>query len=1049
MVLGAVGAVIGGIYGGSSGAQAGWLIGSAIGGAIDPDIIGQTGPRINDLRVQFSSYGALMPQYYGAMRGAGNIIWATPIKETKFVNDDDGKGGPRIETTTYTYSIDIAISLCAGEIVGVRKVWANGILIYNVDSNASLGTLIQSRQNVPDMAVYTGSETQMPDPTMEAELGAGNVPAYRGQAYVVFTNFQLDKFNNRVPNFEFEVVSDGSIGYSLKETLSVPSFSAPYKPASLVPFVDSDAVWRYQGQWHQNSSARPLYMKVFQLFPDGATALYKTFAIGGTSFAGIARMSTDTNGFVAVTSGSTQLIHHDKDGKQKNFTVPISLGYDNTVVAKSGNYFVAASSSSGTAKPIYIFSYSIGSALFSASPYLTINAVTGKRFQSLAILNDTLYALAIISSAYVIERYDLTTGSLVSSFSVALSVTNREEQFIVAGDDDFYMIASQNIYHVTSSGNSVVTSFSLIPTASRHIDFQYKNQVFYVSSADNGTPAIDVTKAYSDSLGNNEIELSAIVADQCERAGLDSSEVDVTELDAALVHGYAVTRQGSARANIVPLQKAYYFDAVEADGKLVFKNRGGDVAVSIPENDLGAHDADQEPSEALTITRTQEMELPFRTTVKYINLDADYQQGAEAASRQLTSSEQDISEEIPIAITPDKAAQIAEVLLFDAHTGRTSYTFETTRKYAKYLPTDVVTVTVGNTSYRIRLTKKDESISTIKWEGVADDATIYSSTSVGGTQQSAQQQVTTPGITRVEFLDIPILRDEDDDSGFYVAMGGFKPEWSGAKLFRSSDDLTYSEVGSAVNNATLGICDTTLGNHAGGNFFDEKNTIQVTITSGQLVSHTYDEVLNGANVALVGSEIIQFRTATLLSENTYLLSGLLRGRRGTEQRISTHDANELFALLSVAGIVRPAEGNSAIGSERYYKGVSFGRRLNQTDAFSFTNNAVGLMPFSPVGFSGGKQANGDFIINWIRRTRIDGEWRNNVDAILGETTESYEIDVMNGSSVIRTLTSTTQTVTYTSAMQVTDFGSGRSSITVNVYQISDKVGRGFAGTKTY
>jgi hypothetical protein len=66
-----------------------------------------------------------------------------------------------------------------------------------------------------------------------------------------------------------------------------------------------------------------------------------------------------------------------------------------------------------------------------------------------------------------------------------------------------------------------------------------------------------------------------------------------------------------------------------------------------------------------------------------------------------------------------------------------------------------------------------------------------------------------------------------------------------------------------------------------------------------------------------------------------------------------------------------------------------------------------------------------------------------VDASLGETSEAYEVDIMQGATVKRTLTATTPSVLYTSAMQVTDFGSVQPSVTVKIYQLSSVVGRGY------
>ena len=65
------------------------------------------------------------------------------------------------------------------------------------------------------------------------------------------------------------------------------------------------------------------------------------------------------------------------------------------------------------------------------------------------------------------------------------------------------------------------------------------------------------------------------------------------------------------------------------------------------------------------------------------------------------------------------------------------------------------------------------------------------------------------------------------------------------------------------------------------NTFDEANTVTVTLLGGALFSTSEFLVLNGDNAALLGDEIIQFKTATLVSGTTYILSGLLRGRRGT------------------------------------------------------------------------------------------------------------------------------------------------------------------------
>ena len=63
---------------------------------------------------------------------------------------------------------------------------------------------------------------------------------------------------------------------------------------------------------------------------------------------------------------------------------------------------------------------------------------------------------------------------------------------------------------------------------------------------------------------------------------------------------------------------------------------------------------------------------------------------------------------------------------------------------------------------------------------------------------------------------------------------------------------------------------------------------------------------------------------------------------------------------------------------------------------------------------------------------------------LGEDEERYEIDILDGPAVKRTLTATTPAATYTAAEQTADFGAPQSSISLRLYQLSATRGRGTA-----
>ena len=92
------------------------------------------------------------------------------------------------------------------------------------------------------------------------------------------------------------------------------------------------------------------------------------------------------------------------------------------------------------------------------------------------------------------------------------------------------------------------------------------------------------------------------------------------------------------------------------------------------------------------------------------------------------------------------------------------------------------------------------------------------------------------------------------------------------------------------------------------------------------------------------------------------------------------------------------------------------------------------------------QVSEDWAISWVRRTRVGGEWRDYVDAALGETSEAYEVEIWNSSytTLKRTITGvTTEWIPYTAAHQISDFGTKQSTLYLKIFQISSVVGRGY------
>lgn len=276
--------------------------------------------------------------------------------------------------------------------------------------------------------------------------------------------------------------------------------------------------------------------------------------------------------------------------------------------------------------------------------------------------------------------------------------------------------------------------------------------------------------------------------------------------------------------------------------------------------------------------------------------------------------------------------------------------------------------------------------------------------------------------------------------------------WQGATLFKSVDGgSTYEPELQSIDEAAIGVANTLLGNFTGGNVFDYANTVSVTLTTeAALVSYTQLQVLNGAGAFLLGAagrwEVIQYQTATLTAARTYTLSGLLRGRRGSEHAQGLHAIADKFVLFNVRTCPRSNPGTAAIGLARNYKGVTYRGSLSTASAQSFTNSAVGLECYAPVHLSGVRDGSNNLTINWIRRTRTGGEWRDYVDVGIGEASLLFDVEVWNSTytTLLRTFNSLTSTsAAYSAAEQTADGTTPGNPVYLRVYQISQTVGRGY------
>jgi hypothetical protein len=306
----------------------------------------------------------------------------------------------------------------------------------------------------------------------------------------------------------------------------------------------------------------------------------------------------------------------------------------------------------------------------------------------------------------------------------------------------------------------------------------------------------------------------------------------------------------------------------------------------------------------------------------------------------------------------------------------------------------------------------------------------------------------------VEFMDLPQLREDVPAHRPYLAADA--APWPGALgVYRSPALDSFAFLTGVDGRARMGRLASVL--FPGPvSLFDLGNSVLVDLTYGTLASVTDLDVLGGANAFAVESapgvwEVLQAATVELVSPGRYKFSRLLRGQRGTEYAMGNPAPvgarivalDDLIVPLPIAEAEIGLAWNWRVGPAS--RGVSDPTYMGQ----AFTPAGRGLVPFAPVNVEQPWRTGrvpGDLTIRWVRRSRdLSADSWEIGEPPLAETAEAYEVEIRDGATLKRTLSSGTTSALYSAAAQIADFGAvlgPGQSFTVRIYQLSARLGRG-------
>ena len=984
-----VGAAIGSIWGQP---QLGWAIGSVFSMALAPTQKSQ-GPRLDDLKVVGLAYGQTIPYIQGTHRTAGQLIWSSDRREIA-TRTRGGKGGSKQQNTTYTYETDCLYLLSSNELDGLLRVWDNGKLVFTAASDASTGSLVASQESElwRRITFYGGSDAQLPDPTYEAAVGAGNAPAYRGMATVFIEGLQLGQ-SGQQPNLSFEVgtnltpddVQDYQ-DYSPRNLTVVPSSFG-----GIGMTVPSPAVF--------DASLDLVNGDTLDVGPAGGDFIFPTqdFTIRGWAYRdstpGATRVMLTKEGDIGNSGGWS--LNVDTSARLQFYGL----------VDNARSHTLTASEATPYQQWFYfeVRRYADRVSMFQGLP-AGLKQLVATATGVTTLMNGNAAPLGV-------GRVASGNGKWVGYLDdVAI------EYSALAFQDSDALDAVPDAPYVINQGTAVYLPFFFLPT---------------------------VVRGYE--------TVRTVVERLCARAELPPGAYDASALDAITtpLRALAITQVGGTRATMELLAQAYHFQVTCTD-RLYFVPRAQGIVAEIPYIDLGATEAMQSTPDPLALRQRSDIEVPAQEALTYANVNDDYQTDTQFSDRLMTDQTNTSATTVPLALTPSEAKAIADARVTDGALAAWSSVISLPPSYSRLMPGDSVLVEQkGGSVFRMLLGRLTNNKVALSFEARLEDPTVFLQSGITGEDYNPQTVVATIPGTYLEMLDIPQLRDADNGIGLYAAARGLSQGWPGAGVFESTDTLSWDQRAEITETAVMGSTVTALGDWSRGNVFDETNTLDVDVGFGSLSSATRDQVLESRtlNSILVGNEVLQYCVATALGSGVYRLSRLLRGRLGTDRVMTGHAVRERFVLLQPPGMRRVSQSLSDLAALRYFKGVSIGRALSTAATQPVVNRGVSSTPLAPVNARANRNTS-DTGITWQRRTRMETRFLGPLSSSvpLGEVSEAYQVDIYSDNTfttVVRTLTTTAPNAVYTAAQQTTDFGSPRTVLYVRIYQMSEVVGRGF------
>ena len=487
------------------------------------------------------------------------------------------------------------------------------------------------------------------------------------------------------------------------------------------------------------------------------------------------------------------------------------------------------------------------------------------------------------------------------------------------------------------------------------------------------------------------------------------------------VGGYAAFGD-AVRGAVETLGSVVAFSAYD-DGTRLRVTETGAQAAAIAGDDLGAARGEGRTSR-LPIERRSASTIPETLSITYYEPSRDYQQGVQRARRD-GGARREAKIELPVVLAPEMAKQIAERQLDQIWAARVSAKVRLPWRRLDLVPGQRVAVAGSSALWRVAAVTLDRMVVEVDLVRLSEGGATMPNADPG---RGLIQNDAPHGPTTFHLIDLPpIEAGIASMPHLVVAAAGVSTGWRRAALLLSIDGGTsWDEAGVTAAPAIIGVADGVLG-VGSACLIDEANSVDVTLINAAMTLGNADAagLDAGRNLAMLGEELIQFRTAVPLGNKRYRLSGLYRGRRGTQWAVPMHTAGERFILIerdALAAITVPPSLAQVM-----VMAVGIGDGATPPTQ-TLLEPGQALMPIAPVHLRGERLSDGRISLDWVRRSRDGWRWADSVDAPLAEEGERYRLTISPGVGAVEQVETTARAYLYTPPP-------GALSLTVSVFQI--------------